>query len=256
MPEVLYETDGHVAVITLNRPQVLNAINPALTAAMHRVMAEFEGDPAVWVGIITGAGERAFSAGADLKAIASGQGEGRSAPPGGFAGFVHHPRTKPVIAAVNGLAVGGGMEIVLACDIVLASEHAEFGLPEVSRGIIASGGGLFRLPRMIPPGRAIEMILTGDRITAQEARQLGLVSNLAPLSGLMKMARELAARICRNAPLAVRESLAIARQAGEVDDAEAWRLTEEAQRRVFQTRDAAEGVQAFAAKRQPSWRGE
>ena len=152
--EVLYEVEGRVALITLNRPEARNAVSPAVTIAMHRIMATFESDPTVWVAILTGAGDRAFSAGADLKAINAGEAPAIEAPPGGFGGFVRYPRTKPVIAAVNGVALAGGCELVLACDIVVASRAAEFGLPEVSRGIIAGGGGLFRLPRTIPRCRA------------------------------------------------------------------------------------------------------
>src|SRR5688500_19298699 len=157
--EVLYEVDGRIAVFTINRPDQRNAVNPAVTEAMNEHIERFEADDDVWVGILTGAGDKAFSAGADLKAIASGGAGGIGAGKGGFGGFVRSPRNKPVIAAVNGIAFAGGCELVLACDVVVAADHAEFGLFEVARGIIAAGGGLVRLPRAIPPKRAMELIL-------------------------------------------------------------------------------------------------
>jgi len=253
--EVLYEVEGRVALITLNRPEARNAVSPAVTIAMHRIMATFESDPTVWVAILTGAGDRAFSAGADLKAINAGEAPAIEAPPGGFGGFVRYPRTKPVIAAVNGVALAGGCELVLACDIVVASRAAEFGLPEVSRGIIAGGGGLFRLPRTIPRCRAIELILTGDRISSEEAASLGLVNRVVSPGDVISAAKEIAQRICENAPIAVKESLALARVAGELTEELAWKATMAANQRIFATWDAHEGPQAFAEKRRPEWRG-
>lgn len=160
--EVLYERSGHVATITINRPERRNAVNGDVVTAMTAGLQEFEADTDVWVGIVTGAGEAAFCAGADLQALS--QGGSIWSEQGGFAGFVRYPTTKPIIAAVNGLALGGGFEIALACDLVVAAEHAAFALPEVSRGIVAAGGGLFRLPRRIPPALAAELILTGERL--------------------------------------------------------------------------------------------
>jgi enoyl-CoA hydratase/carnithine racemase len=253
--EVHYDIDGRIGVITLNRPAARNAVNPAVTEAMHRIMAEFEANPDVWIAILTGAGDRAFSAGADLKAISAGEAPAIEAPPGGFGGFVRYPRLKPVIAAVNGVALAGGCELVLACDIVVAARNAEFGLPEVSRGIIAAGGGLFRLPQTIPRCRAVELILTGDRISAEEAHQLGLVNHVVDLTELVAAAKEIALRICENAPIAVRESLALARAAGELTEDAAWRATTAANARIFATIDAREGPRAFAEKRRPVWGG-
>ncbi|OLB46514.1 MAG: enoyl-CoA hydratase [Ktedonobacter sp. 13_2_20CM_53_11] len=253
--EVLYEVEERIAFITLNRPQARNAVNGAVATAMNDIMHRFESDPEVWVAILTGAGNRAFSAGADLKAMASGEGRLIETQEGGFGGFVRFPRTKPVIAAVNGLALAGGTELVLACDMVIAIEEAEFGLPEVSRGIIAAGGGLFRLPLALPRARAIELILTGERIGAREAYQLGLVNYVVPAAELMPTAKRLAARICANAPLAVRESLDIARSAHELSEAEAWARSAGARTRVMQTADAQEGPRAFAEKREPTWTG-
>ena len=252
--EVLYEVDGRVATITLNRPDQRNAVNPALTAAMLEVMDGFEADPDVWVGILTGAGEN-FSAGADLKAIAAGQAAGIGAGKGGFGGIVKYPRTKPLIAAVRGFALAGGTELALACDLVVASRDAAFGLPEVTRGIIAAAGGMFRLPRAIPPARARELILTGDRLGAEEAHRLGMVNHLVEADEVVPAARRIAERICQNAPLAVRESLAIARAALEITEEEGWRRSAEASARIFQTEDAKEGPRAFAEKRQPEWKG-
>jgi enoyl-CoA hydratase len=253
--EVLYEVEGRMAIITLNRPEARNAVNGALATAMESIMDRFESDPEVWVAILTGAGNRAFSAGADLKAMASGEGQRIETERGGFAGFVRFPRTKPIIAAVNGVALAGGTELVLACEIVVAVEQAEFGLPEVTRGIIAAGGGLFRLPLALPRARAIELILTGDRFGAQEAHQLGLVNHVVSASELMPTAKRLATRICANAPIAVRESLAIAKRAHELSEDQAWARSMEARTRVMQTADAKEGPLAFAEKREPRWMG-
>jgi enoyl-CoA hydratase/carnithine racemase len=253
--EVLYAVEGRMVVITLNRPEARNAINGAVATAMQEILHRFESDPEVWVAILTGAGNRAFSAGADLKAMAAGEGQLIETEEGGFGGFVRFPRTKPVIAAVNGAALAGGTEFVLACDLVVAVEEAEFGLPEVARGIIAAGGGLFRLPLAIPRARAIELILTAGRITAREAHQLGLVNQVVPAAELMPTAKGLAARICANAPLAVRESLAIAKRAHELSEAEAWARSREARTRIMQTADAQEGPRAFAEKREPKWTG-
>ena len=253
--EVLYEVEGRIAVITLNRPEARNAVNGAVATAMDDSMHRFESDPEVWVAILTGAGNRAFSAGADLKAMASGEGQRLGTEQGGFGGFVRYPRTKPVIAAVNGVALAGGTELVLACDMVVAVEEAEFGLPEVARGIIAAGGGLFRLPLAIPRVRAIELILTAGRINAPEAHQLGLVNHVVPASELMQTARRIATRICANAPIAVRESLAIAKSAHELSEEEARARSKEARMRVMQTADAQEGPRAFAEKREPGWMG-
>lgn len=254
--EVLYEIEGRIAVITINRPEARNAVNGAVASAMNDIMHRFESDTEVWIAILTGAGNRAFSAGADLKAMAGGQGRLLETEEGGFAGFVRFPRTKPIIAAVNGFALAGGTELVLACDLVIESLEAEFGLPEVARGIIAAGGGLFRLPLAIGRAQAIELILTGDRISAQQAHQLGLVNHVVPAAELMPTARTLATRICANAPIAVRESLAIAKHAHEWSEQEAWARTRQALIRVMQTADAQEGPRAFAEKREPKWKGQ
>ena len=252
--EVLYDVDGRVATFTLNRPDQRNAVSPELTRAMSAALHRFESDPDVWVGILTGAGPN-FCAGADLKAMGAGRAAELSTDEGGFAGFVRFPRTKPLIAAVRGFALAGGTELVLGCDLVVAGTDAAFGLPEVTRGIIAAGGGLFRLPRAIPPARALELILTADRLGAEEAHRLGLVNALVEPDAVLPRARELADRICRNAPLAIRESLAIARDALRLDDHEAWQRSAEAMQRARGSADATEGVQAFVEKRPPRWTG-
>jgi len=252
--EVLYEVDGHVATLTLNRPEQRNAVSPELTQAMAEAMGTFESDADVWVGILTGAGS-IFSAGADLKAIAAGRAKELSADPGGFAGFVRYPRTKPVIAAVRGFALAGGTELALACDLIVAATDSVFGLPEVTRGIVAAGGGLFRLPRVLPAARARELILTGDRLGAQEAHALGMVNRLVEPDEVLPTARSLADRICQNAPLAVRESLAIARDALELTEEQGWERSAQASDRIRHTEDAREGPRAFAEKRQPQWTG-
>ncbi len=252
--EVLYEVDGHVATFTLNRPEQRNAVSPELTQAMAEAMGTFESDADVWVGILTGAGS-IFSAGADLKAIAAGRAKELSADPGGFAGFVRYPRTKPVIAAVRGFALAGGTELALACDLIVAATDSVFGLPEVTRGIVAAGGGLFRLPRVLPAARARELILTGDRLGAQEAHALGMVNRLVEPDEVLPTARSLADRICQNAPLAVRESLAIARDALELTEEQGWERSAQASDRIRHTEDAREGPRAFAEKRQPQWTG-
>ena len=252
--EVLYDVDGRVATLTLNRPDQRNAVSPELAAALGEALDRFEADEDVWVAVLTGAGG-VFSAGADLKAMAQGRAEGMVTERGGFAGFVRYPRTKPVIAAVRGFALAGGTELVLACDLVVASTDASFGLPEVTRGIVAAAGGLFRLPQVLPPARALELILTGERMSAEEAHRLGMVNHLVAPDEVLPTARALAERICRNAPLAVRESLAVARRAAEVSEDEGWQLSVAAMQRVRQSQDALEGPRAFAEKRPPQWSG-
>ena len=252
--EVLYARDGHVATLTLNRPGQRNAVSPELTAAMDAALRRFEADDDAWVALLTGAGPH-FCAGADLKALDAGRGAELSTPEGGFGGFVRYPRTKPVIAAVRGFALAGGTELVLACDLVVAGTDAQFGLPEVTRGIVAAAGGLFRLPRVLPPARAMELILTAERLEATEAARWGMVNHLVEPDQVVGTAVALAERICRNAPLAVRESLALARDALRIDDDEAWERSAAAMQRVRDSADAKEGVRAFVEKRPARWTG-
>ena len=254
MDQLLQTVDGHVATLTLNRPDQRNAVNPELTVALAEAMDRVEADPQVWVVILTGAGPH-FCAGADLKTLGTGRAAQLSTELGGFAGFVRYPRTKPVIAAVRGFALAGGTELVLACDLVVAATDAAFGLPEVTRGIVAAAGGLFRLPRVIPPARALELILTAERMGADEAHRHGMVNHVVAPEDVLDRARALAAAICRNAPLADRESLAIARQAARLDDDAAWRRSAAAMAAVAASDDAREGIAAFVEKRAARWTG-
>ncbi len=251
---VRYEVDGRVATFTLDRPDARNAVSPELAAALGEAVARFEADPEVWVGILTGEGAN-FCAGADLKALAAGRGAELVTDDGGFAGWVRYPRTKPVIAAVRGFALAGGTELVLACDLVVAATGSSFGLPEVTRGIVAAAGGLFRLPRAIPAARARELVLTGDRLPADEALRLGLVNRVVEDDEVLPTARALAERICENAPIAVRESLAVLRDAATMTEDEGWERSAQAMERVRQSEDALEGPTAFAEKRAPRWSG-
>lgn len=251
--EVLFEVSDGIAVITINRPQVRNAVNEAVTRGIADAMKIVEQSGDIAVAIITGAGDRSFSAGADLTTIAAGRVADLRTDAGGFAGFVRLPRTTPVIAAVNGFALAGGCEIVLACDMVIAVEESQFGLPEVRRGIVAAAGGMFRLPRAIPRTKAAELILTGMTIDAAEAHRLGLVNHVVKKSELMGTARTLAARIAQNAPLAVRQSLGVLRRSEGLHDESCWQISEQASERVLNSQDVVEGAVAFTEKRAPIW---
>jgi len=251
---VRYEVDSRIAIVTLDRPAQRNAVDAAMTAALRAAMDRFEADPEALVAILTGSGDRAFCAGMDLKAFAAGEGPAILEGPGGFAGFTHYRRTKPCIAAVNGAALAGGCEIVLACDLVVAAEDATFGLPEVKRGLFAASGGALRLPRMIARARALELLLTGDVIDARAAHDWGLINTLVPLGQLMETARELALRICANAPLAVRETLALARAVFALPEEQLQARNDAAWARIAASEDAREGPRAFAEKRPASWK--
>jgi crotonobetainyl-CoA hydratase len=249
------EREGRVLVVTIRRPEVLNAIHPPAAFELAAVFDEFAADPELWVAILTGEGERAFSAGNDLKYQASGR--PMAWPPTGFAGLTgRFDLWKPVIAAVNGLALGGGFEIVLACDIVVASERASFGLPEVKVGLAALAGGLHRLPRQIPQKRALGMILTGRRMPAAEAFALGLVNELVPHAELLPAARRWAAEILEAAPLSVRASKQVAlRGLDHASLEQAVAAHYPALGEMARSEDFVEGPRAFAAKRPPRWKG-
>lgn len=251
---VEYEKRGPVSVITIRRPEARNAVNAEVAQGMEAAIDRLEAEDDAWVGIVTGEGT-VFSAGADLKAIASGQAAAIQTQRGGFAGIVTRERSKPVIAAVDGPAYAGGCEIVLACDLVVASTRAAFGLPEVKRSLVAAAGGLFRLPRAISRNVAMELALTGDPISAERAHALGLVNDLVEPGQALEGALKLAERICANAPVAVRESRAIVLAAHQGDDAALWSKTNQAFARVAQTEDFAEGPRAFIEKRAPQWKG-
>ena len=243
-----------VAVVTLNRPESRNAINAQITLEIEAAVEAIEADEKIRVGIITGAGNQAFCAGADLKEVAAG-GLPSMFTAGGFAGFTHAKRRKPWIAAVNGAALAGGCEIALSCDMIIASSNAVFGLPEVCRGLIASAGGLYRLPRSLPRKLAMEMIATGRPIDAATAHHHGMVNRVVAPEDLLTAAVDLANEICANAPLAVMESLAIARQAFDATDAWLFDQGSAAQQQLQQTDDYREGALAFVEKRRPRWAG-
>ncbi len=249
-------TEERVRVITINRPEQRNAISPEVSAELDAAFSEFEQDEDVWVAILTGAGEKAFSAGADLKAIAAGRMQEIWTADGGFAGITKRSRSKPVIAAVNGDALAGGCEIALACDLIVAAEHARFGLPEVRRSLVAAAGGLFRLPRRLPLGVAMEMILTGLPISARRAYELGMVNRVVPLDQLMPTAFELAGAIIECAPIAVRESRRVVLESLLASEEErGWDLSARATATVVSTEDFLEGPRAFVEKREPQWKG-
>ncbi|WP_067680101.1 enoyl-CoA hydratase-related protein [Nocardia miyunensis] len=258
-PAALYEVSDHVAVVTLNRPDALNAVNAAVSVAAGAALERAAQDPQVRVVIITGAG-RAFCAGADLKEIAAGR---KVHDPDhrewDFAGIVRHWISKPVIAAVNGFAMGGGTEIVLTADLAVIDEQASLGLPEVRRGLMAAAGGVLRIHRQVPPKIAAEIALTGQPISAARAYELGLVNSVAPAGGALAAARELAAVIAANAPVAVQQSKRVMHESAAAHTGwaeEDWKLNRDAARIVMSSEDAKEGPRAFAAKRAPKWTGQ
>jgi enoyl-CoA hydratase len=246
---------AHIALVTIDRPQARNAVNAAVTAALGRVLQQTEEDTDTWLIVLTGAGGQSFCSGADLKAVASGGGRGFGTREGGFGGFTHAPRTKPWIAAVDGVALAGGLEIALACDFIVAGETALFGLPETLRGLIPAAGGAYRLPRVLPRAVAFEMIATGEPIGAQRALDLGLVNSLAPAGAVVEAALVLAQRILKASPIAVRESLQLARAAYDATDADLRKASADANRRLAQSADFSEGPRAFVEKRAPRWEG-
>ncbi len=251
---VLYESADHIGLITLNRPDTRNAVNGDVASGVEAALDQIESDDDVWLAIITGNGP-SFCAGADLKAVASGNARGLSTERGGFAGLVKRERTKPLIAACDGPALAGGTEIVLACDMVVASTAARFGVPEVKRSLTAAAGGLFRLEKVLPRNVATEAVLTGDPISAEDAARHGMVNVLCEPGQALAAARELAARITVNAPLAVRESLGVMSAARGNDDSVGFDLSNAAMARLAKTEDYAEGPLAFIEKRAPNWQG-
>jgi enoyl-CoA hydratase len=253
MAVVELERREHIALVTLNRPEARNAISPEVSQTMVKVLDEIEADVALRAVVLTGNGE-VFSAGADLKVVAAGNAIDIARGKGGFAGIVTRDFPKPIIAAVNGPALAGGFEIVLSCDLVVASETARFGIPEVKRGLMAAAGGLIRLPKRVPLAVALELAMTGDPIDAARALQLGLVNRVVPAARVVDEAIALAERIGENSPIAVRNSRRLVREAGELTEAEGWARTNELMIPVFESGDAVEGATAFAEKRPPIWR--
>ena len=251
------DREGHVTIITLNRPDVMNALHSPAHFEMHEALDAFAADPEQWVGIITGAGERAFSAGNDLKHQATG-GEMRS-PPTGFAGLTSRfDLNKPLIAAVNGVAMGGGFEIALACDIIVAAEGAVFALPEPRVGLAALAGGLHRLPRAIGVKRAMGMILTGRRVSATEGETLGFVNEVVPAGDLMAAARRWAGQIAELSPMSVRASKEAVFKGLDEPTLEAAIRGQNrypAVSALFTSEDFVEGPLAFSQKRAPNWKG-
>jgi crotonobetainyl-CoA hydratase len=260
-PAVLTERHGRVLLVTINRPQARNAVNAAVAMGLGDALEQADADGGIWAVIVTGAGDKAFCAGADLKAVSRGESLSPADPERaawGFAGYVAHHISKPTIAAVNGFALGGGTEIALASDLVVAADTASFGLPEVKRGIYAGAGGVFRLPQQIPKKVAMEMILTGEPVSAARALELGLVNRVVPQDRVIEEALALAGRVTANAPLSVQASKRIAngiRDGQVAADAEYWERSRAEGRALMTSADAAEGPRAFAEKRLPSWEG-
>jgi crotonobetainyl-CoA hydratase len=248
------DRNGPITTFTLNRPDVMNAMHSPAHFEMDDAVNAFAADPEQWVGIVTGAGERAFSAGNDLKHQATGGKMG--SPPSGFAGLTsRYDLTKPLIAAVNGVAMGGGFEIALACDIIIASDKAVFALPEPRVGLAALAGGLHRLPRMIGQKQALGMILTGRRVPAAEGLSLGFVNEVVPQGQALEAAKRWAALILECSPLAIRASKqAVYAGLGEENLATAIGTMYPAQARNRDSQDYIEGPKAFAEKRKPIWR--
>jgi enoyl-CoA hydratase len=244
---------GNVALLTLNRPDARNAISPELSREMVAILDGIEDDSSVRAVVLTGAGP-VFCAGADLKVVAQGRAAEIANVKGNFAGIVRRDFPKPLIAAVNGPALAGGFEIVLACDLVVAADTARFGIPEAQRGLMAAAGGLIRLPKRVPLAIALELAMTGDAVDASRALALGLVNRVVPADAVVAEAIGLAERIGENSPIAVRMSRQLVREAAEMSEADGWRRTNELVVPVFESGDAVEGATAFAEKRKPAWK--
>jgi enoyl-CoA hydratase len=249
---LITERRDRILLITLSRPEARNAVNLAMAEGMAAALDELDGSDELSVGVIAGEG-KGFSSGMDLKAFATG--ERPWAGDRGFAGIVQKPSEKPLIAAIEGFAVAGGLEIALACDLIVAARGARLGIPEVRRGLVAAGGALRQLPRRLPAAIAMELALTGETITAERAAELGLVNRLVDPGKALDAALELAGRVAENAPLALRASKTILRQQWSWDDQTFWRDQGEIVGPVFASEDAIEGATAFGEKRAPNWRG-
>ena len=256
---VTYEVRGNVALITLNRPEARNAVNGDLAADMEAMLDKFEEQDGVWVGILTantsGQSNPVFCAGADLKAINSGQGGGLGTKRGGFGGYVYRERRKPIIAAIDGLATAGGCEIALASDMIVASSRSAFGLAEVKRNLIAAAGGLFRLPRAIGKAPAMEVILTGEPLSAARAYELGLVNRVVEPDQVLPTALEIAARIAAAAPLAVQASRRVVLASADLEEEDLKSMSNKEMAAVMNSEDTKEGLTAFIEKRPPNWQG-
>ena len=250
--EVLVEVADGIMTVTLNRPKAKNAANKALAVGVAAAMDELDSNDDIRVAILTGAGGT-FCSGMDLKAFVTGEMpmvEGR-----GFAGITEKPPQKPLIAAVEGYALAGGLELMITCDLIVAADNAKFGIPEVKRGLAAAAGGLIRLPRQIPSRLAMELALTGDFITTERAQSMGLINRVVPAGTALDAAKEMAAAICANGPLAVRISKQVVTQSGDWSGEEMWQKQQEVVMPIFTSEDAIEGATAFAEKRAPNWKG-
>ncbi|KSZ57890.1 crotonase/enoyl-CoA hydratase family protein [Rhodococcus rhodochrous] len=253
MSVVLTEFADGVAVFTLNRPEAKNAVNLEVSEALAAAIDEFEARPDLTIGILTGAGGT-FCAGMDLKAFA--RGEKPSIPGRGFGGITEAPPSKPLIAAVEGWALAGGCELALSADLIVASREAKFGIPEVKRGLAAAAGGLLRLPKILPYPLAMELAITGDPLTAEVAHQHGLVNRVTEPGEALTVAKELAARVAANGPLAVKATKQVVAMAANYTDPDAFVAQRKFIDPVFASADAKEGARAFAEKRAPVWKGE
>lgn len=249
-PPVLTERRETLLVITLNRPEVRNAVNRDLSYGLAAALEELDGDDALAAAVLTGAGS-GFCSGMDLKAFAAGQTPWHETR--GFAGIVQQPPQKPIIAAVEGFAVAGGLEVALACDLLVAAAGAKLGIPEVKRSLVAAGGALRRLPRRIPYGIAVEMALTGEPISAERGYELGLVNRVAEPGAALDVAIELAGTIAKNGPLAIAATKQILESQWGWSDADFWHRQGEISGPVFVSQDAREGAVAFSEKREPVW---
>lgn len=250
-PVVLTERRGRILIMTINRPQAKNSVNAAVSQALAAATDELDDDPALSVGIITGAGG-SFCAGMDLKAFARGE---NVVVKGRGLGFTERPPVKPLIAAVEGFALAGGTELALATDLIVAARNSAFGIPEVKRGLVAGGGGLLRLPQRIPYQIAMELALTGDNLPAERAHELGLVNVLAEPGQALEAAVALAERITANGPLAVAATKRVITESRGWSPEDQWREQAKIIMPVFASKDAREGAVAFAEKRAPNWSG-
>lgn len=253
MSVVLTEFADGVAVFTLNRPEAKNAVNLEVSEALAAAIDEFEARPDLTIGILTGSGGT-FCAGMDLKAFA--RGERPSIPGRGFGGLTEAPPSKPLIAAVEGWALAGGCELALSADLIVASREAKFGIPEVKRGLAAAAGGLLRLPKILPYPLAMELAITGDPLTAEVAHQHGLVNRVTEPGEALTVAKELAARVAANGPLAVKATKQVVAMTANYTDPDAFVAQRKFIDPVFASADAKEGARAFAEKRAPVWKGE
>lgn len=257
---ILTERRGHVLIVTINRPEARNAVNAAVHIGIGTALEDAENDSEIRAVVITGAGDKSFCAGADLVALSRGESLQPDDPAQqvwGFAGMVSHPISKPVIAAVNGFAFGGGCEIALMSDIIIAADHAQFGLPEVKVGLFAAAGGAFRLAQQLPKKLAMEYMLTGDQIPAARAAEFGLVNHVVPLAELLPTALALAEKIAANAPLSVQASKRVALGIADgriAADAPYWEHNTRERGVLMRSEDAREGPRAFAEKRKPVWK--